>query len=297
MAFHAPPAGHPERPQRLAAALRGARAASAPLPELESPMAERRALERVHPPAYLDAIDLACSRGGWLDADTYAHPPSREAYLRAAGGAVAAVEAVLRGELAARSASAGPRATTRSPSGRWASASSTTSPSRPARPRRPARAGWPSSTGTSTTATGRRTSSGATRTCSSSACSSGRSGRGAAARTRRARARGAGATRNLAFAEGTGPKEYLRRFEGEVLPALEAFAPELLIVSCGFDAHERDPLAGLRLQDETYGELTRGMVEVARRCSAPPPVVVLEGGYDLQAVEAGCREVVEALAG
>jgi acetoin utilization deacetylase AcuC-like enzyme len=106
---------------------------------------------------------------------------------------------------------------------------------------------------------------------------------------------GAGTTLNLCFAAGTEPEAYLGRFEGEALPAVEAFEPELVVVSCGFDAHERDPLADLRLRDATFGRLMAGVVEVAHRASAPPPVAVLEGGYDLQALEHGCAEVVRAL--
>ena len=106
---------------------------------------------------------------------------------------------------------------------------------------------------------------------------------------------GVGATVNITFPAGTGPAAYLARFTGEALPALELHRPELVLVSCGFDAHRNDPLAGLALEDETYGELARAALDSCRRVGAAGPVVLLEGGYDLDAVEHGVREVVSAL--
>ena len=103
---------------------------------------------------------------------------------------------------------------------------------------------------------------------------------------------GAGATVNITFPAGTGPAAYLARFTREALPALELHRPELVLVSCGFDAHRNDPLAGLALEDETYGELARAALDSCRRVGAAGPVVLLEGGYDLDAVEHGAREVV-----
>ena len=69
-----------------------------------------------------------------------------------------------------------------------------------------------------------------------------------------------------------------------------------MLVSCGFDAHRDDPLAGLALEDATFGVLARETREACARAGAAGPVVLLEGGYDLAAVEHGTREVVGALA-
>ena len=80
----------------------------------------------------------------------------------------------------------------------------------------------------------------------------------------RGRGEGEGATLNVPLAAGTGPDEYLARFEGEVLPAVRAFAPDLILVSCGFDAHRDDPLAELRLESETFGVLAAALCETAR---------------------------------
>ena len=108
---------------------------------------------------------------------------------------------------------------------------------------------------------------------------------------------GAGATVNITFPAGTGADAYLARFRADALPALERHRPELVLVSCGFDGHRDDPLAGLALEDETYGSLARDTVEACARIGAAGPVVLLEGGYDLGAVEHGSAEVVRALAG
>src|SRR5689334_20358966 len=290
MADHAPPDGHPERPARLPAALRGARAAGVEIEERAAQPAAREALLRVHPEAYLDAIDEACARGGWIDADTYAHPPSREAYLRAAGAAVAAAEAVWRRELDGALCLVRPpghHAAPVRPMGFCLvnNVACATRAAQAAGARRVAIVDWDVHHGNGTQDVFWRDGdvllvslqqwplwplSGS--------------------EEERGEGEGLGATRNLCFPAGTTAEAYLARFEAEVLPALEAFAPELLLVSCGFDAHERDPLAELRLRDETYGQLMAGVVEVARRCSAPRPVVLLEGGYDLEAVEHGTRE-------
>jgi acetoin utilization deacetylase AcuC-like enzyme len=295
MAEHAPPDGHPERPARLAAALRGVRGAGVELAEREAQPAPREALLRVHSEDYLDALDEACEVGGWIDADTYAHLPSREAYRRSAGGAIAAVEDVLAGELDGAISLGRPpghHATPVRPMG-FCLVSNVACAVRAGQAkgaRRVAVVDWDVHHGNGTQEVFWRDADVLVVSLQQWPLwplSGGEDERGEGP--------GAGTTLNLCFAAGAEPEAYLARFEGEALPAVEAFEPELVVVSCGFDSHERDPLADLRLRDETYGRLMAGVVEVARRTSAPPPVVVLEGGYDLQALEHGCAEVTRAL--
>ena len=69
-----------------------------------------------------------------------------------------------------------------------------------------------------------------------------------------------------------------------LLPALEAFRPQLLLVSAGFDAHWRDPLAQLQLDADDYAWITGELVAIARRHGEGRIVSMLEGGYDLQAL-------------
>jgi acetoin utilization deacetylase AcuC-like enzyme len=83
-------------------------------------------------------------------------------------------------------------------------------------------------------------------------------------------------TVNVPLAEGSGDAEYGTAFETAVEPAVRAFEPELLLVSAGFDAHEQDPLGGMRVT-------AAGFQELSARCAslAPRVVAVLEGGYNL----------------
>jgi acetoin utilization deacetylase AcuC-like enzyme len=91
------------------------------------------------------------------------------------------------------------------------------------------------------------------------------------------------------------PKVYAAAFERVVLPIVEQFAPSFALVSCGFDAHERDPLAEMRLSAAGYGAMTRSLL--ARLPEACPLGVVLEGGYDLEALTASSDAVARALFG
>jgi acetoin utilization deacetylase AcuC-like enzyme len=81
---------------------------------------------------------------------------------------------------------------------------------------------------------------------------------------------------NVPMSAGSGDEQYLHAFDHTVAPALERFAPELVIVSAGFDAHERDPLAGMRVTADGFRELARRTRSLAPRIAA-----VLEGGYNL----------------
>jgi acetoin utilization deacetylase AcuC-like enzyme len=95
---------------------------------------------------------------------------------------------------------------------------------------------------------------------------------------------GEGTTLNAPQPPGAGDREWLGALEGTVLPALEAFRPEFLIVSAGFDAHERDPLAQTQLSTEAFGTMTVLALDLARRCCRGRLVSTLEGGYDLDAL-------------
>jgi acetoin utilization deacetylase AcuC-like enzyme len=82
---------------------------------------------------------------------------------------------------------------------------------------------------------------------------------------------------NVPMSAGSGDEEYLRAFYHTVAPALERFDPELVIVSAGFDAHELDPLAGMRVTAAGFRELAQRTAAIAPRLAA-----VLEGGYNLE---------------
>jgi acetoin utilization deacetylase AcuC-like enzyme len=96
-------------------------------------------------------------------------------------------------------------------------------------------------------------------------------------------------TLNIPMRAGSGDEEYRRAFERVVEPALARFQPELVLVSAGFDAHEDDPLADLRVTEDGFRELSRRCAAAAPRCAA-----VLEGGYNLETLP---RLVAAALEG
>jgi acetoin utilization deacetylase AcuC-like enzyme len=95
---------------------------------------------------------------------------------------------------------------------------------------------------------------------------------------------GEGATLNCAMPAGSGDADWLRALETRVLPALEDFRPQALLLSAGFDAHAADPLSGTRLSAEGYGEITRDLVGLAESACGGRVVSLLEGGYDLEAL-------------
>ncbi len=104
---------------------------------------------------------------------------------------------------------------------------------------------------------------------------------------------GVGNIFNTPLAAGDGGDELREAFENRILPALNAFGPELIIVSAGFDAHERDPLGSLCMTAGDFAWVTRELMSAAERHCDGRLVSVLEGGYDLQ----GLRESVTAHVG
>lgn len=103
-------------------------------------------------------------------------------------------------------------------------------------------------------------------------------GTGAAAET------GVGNIFNSPLAPGDGGPELRAAFTDRIVPALQAFSPELIIVSAGFDAHERDPLGSLTMTTDDFGWVTRELMKSAEKLCDGRLVAVLEGGYDLQAL-------------
>ena len=107
--------------------------------------------------------------------------------------------------------------------------------------------------------------------------------------------RGAGATINVPMNAGEGDDTYREVFQKVLLPAADAFQPDFVIVSAGFDAHKDDPLASMGLTEEGYADLTRMVVSIARRHSRGRLLSCLEGGYNLQALAASVERHLLAL--
>jgi acetoin utilization deacetylase AcuC-like enzyme len=85
-------------------------------------------------------------------------------------------------------------------------------------------------------------------------------------------------------------------FEDVILPVIGQFRPDLVLVSAGFDAHERDPLAGMRLTTGAFGAMTGALRRAAEDCCGGRIALVTEGGYDLRALAASLTAAVSALA-
>ena len=106
---------------------------------------------------------------------------------------------------------------------------------------------------------------------------------------------GRGYTVNVPLVAGSGDAEYARAFERVVLPVVESYAPDLLLVSAGFDASARDPLAQMELSANAFGWMARELARVTAASTKGRMALVLEGGYDLVALEAGLRSAVEGM--
>lgn len=280
-ARHDPGRGHAESPARLAAVLNALDHPDfAALPREEAPLATREALCLAHPAAYVDAILALEPPEGEvlaLDPDTFVGPGSVAAARHAAGGAMLAVDAVLGGR--ANTAFAAVR-----PPGHHAEATQAMGFclfNNVAIAAHHARARW----GVRRVAVvdfdvhhGNGTQHMFERDPELFYASSHQMpcypGTGAAHET------GVGNIVNMPLRPGDGGAAFRAAWERTGLPALRRFAPELLIVSAGFDAHRDDPLAQLRLEAADFGWITDALLEVA----GGRMVSVLEGGYDLAAL-------------
>ncbi len=100
---------------------------------------------------------------------------------------------------------------------------------------------------------------------------------------------------NAPLRAGDGGPEFREAFETVILPRLRTFAPEFIVISAGFDAHVRDPLANLNLQEADFDWVTRKLMEVADTSASGRIVSVLEGGYDLQGLARSAAAHVTAL--
>ena len=88
---------------------------------------------------------------------------------------------------------------------------------------------------------------------------------------------------------------YLRTLDEQVLPELEKFAPGVIILSAGFDAHRNDPLSATQVSEAGYREMTRRVMDLAASCAGGRILSMLEGGYDLDALAASVQVHLEEL--
>lgn len=283
---HAVP-GHPERPDRVTSILQrvGDDPALGELPWLEPDPATPELALLVHEPDTVRRVEEVSRRGGgWFDPDTYCTEYSYAVALDAVACAARAARAVTSGEV--RSAFAlvrppGHHATATRPMGfcLFNNAAIAVRVGQLAGARRVAVLDVDVHHGNGTQAifNGDR---------SVLYCSLHEypfyPGTGAA--EERGAPDAEGFTLNVPLPAGTDGTEWLRRFDDAIIPAVDAFEPDLVVVSAGYDAHVRDPLADLALEVDTYTAIAERVATVATRHAGGRSVWLLEGGYELDAL-------------
>lgn len=108
---------------------------------------------------------------------------------------------------------------------------------------------------------------------------------------------GEGYTVNIPLPAGCGDAEYVDAFRCIVEPIAHEYAPEMVLISAGFDAHHRDPLGGMEVSEAGFRAMTRILLDVAQKHSQGRCAAILEGGYDLQAIHDASAVVLDELAG
>ena len=299
MGGHQPP-GHPERPQRLDAVVAGvtdgASAARADLVAGAVEAADRVALERAHSGRYLDLLEDARLGGGWIDADTYLGPGSWNAARLAAGATIHAAEAVARAEAEVAFAVVRP-------------------PGHHARPERAA--GFCLLNNIAIAVKALRADGLAQRIAildwdvhhgdgtqaifdaDPDLCYASTHQMplypGSGTADERGTGPAAGTKHNVPLRPGSGDEPFVMAWTTQLLPAVEAFAPQALLVSAGYDAHRVDPLAELEVTAAGFGQVAEAVGAMARRLGLPGVALTLEGGYDLEALHDSVAATIEGL--
>jgi acetoin utilization deacetylase AcuC-like enzyme len=286
--------GHPERPDRI-------RAIEAELQRRdwlgwerrEAPAASMEQLLRVHPQQYVDAVREVSSRAGAFDLDTPTSTGSWDAALHAAGGACALVDELQSGR--SRVGFAGLR-----PPGHHAEATRAmgfclfANVSIAARhalalgAERVLVLDWDVHHGNGTNAIFHESAEVLFASIHQYPFYP-----GTGALEDVGSGEGEGYSLNLPVPEGSGEVVFASLVEHVVAPVARAFAPDLVLVSAGFDAHRDDPVGGCTLETESFGQLARQTLALA---GDAPVGAVLEGGYDLDALALSTAETMAALA-
>ena len=297
-AHHLTPPGHPERPERAEALRRVALAWAAAGHALVEPApADDGTLALVHDPGYIAAIRDTAGRAVRLDPDTSTSPESYEVARLASGAVVDGVRHVL-------ATSADPAIALVRPPGHHAE-------------RAHAMgfclfnsvavgAAWARAAGVGKVAIvdfdvhhGNGTQAAFYDDAAVLFVSSHQypyyPGSGAAAEV--GVDAGAGFTVNLPLEAGAGDADLDEVFRAVAVPVLEAFAPDLVLVSAGFDAHQSDPLGGFRMTPDGFANLARLVQGVAARHAAGRLVYVTEGGYDIDGLTTSLNAVLDVVAG
>ena len=263
----------------------------------ESPAATREQLEAVHPAAHIDAIEQLCRNGGGaIDADTAVGPHSHLAAIHSAGGACAMVDALFTGQAAVGASlhrPPGHHAETATAMG-FCLYNSVAIAARHARDahgcQRVLIVDWDVHHGNGTQEIFYDTDEVLFASIHEWPLYP-----GTGASNERGRGPGLGATINLPVPAGSGNAAFCSLVAHVVVPAARRYRPELVLISAGFDAHERDPLAGCTVTEAGYGVMAQTLRAFGDELEVPVGLV-LEGGYDLQALAASVVATLSALA-
>lgn len=252
------------------------------------------AITRIHEPRLLDDLGMiAGRRGGWIDADTMMAPDSLDVARLASGAAIAAVDAVMEGPSRRAFVVSRPPGHHATPSRSMGfcllnSVAIAAAHALHRGLRRIAILDWDVHHGNGTQDAFYDRSDVLFVSLHRAPFYP---GTGALSET--GAGAGKGFTLNIPLLAGTGDATYSRQMRNVVTPAIDAFVPELLLVSAGYDAHVDDPLGGMTVTEAGFQELTRAAIELADRWSDGRLAMILEGGYNPPAL---ARCVADAIA-
>ncbi|MCC6888275.1 MAG: histone deacetylase family protein [Hyphomicrobiales bacterium] len=293
---HRTPSGHPERPERLRAVEKALAAdAFGTLMRAEAPAADLETVALCHPLDFVIAVQDASPREGLVqvDADTTMSPGSFEAALRAVGGVVHAVDQVMTGSATNAFVAVRPpghHAETVRPMGFCLfnnAAIGARYAQRKYAAERVAIIDFDVHHGNGSQDI---FWSDATVMYASTHQMPLYPGTGAVSES------GEHDTIvNAPLRAGDGGSRFREAFDTRIMPRLRDFRPDLLVISAGFDAHTRDPLANLNLVEADFAWVTQRLMEIADQCAHDRVVSVLEGGYDLEGLAASVAAHVNAL--
>lgn len=290
---HVSPGQHPERPERLIAAIEGVAGSDVETVEVEARAATRDELRRVHSADFLDRLQAFCADGGGsIDSDTYAVERSWDAARFAAGAGLTAIEAIEKGD-------ADVGFSVVRPPGHHAEADRTmgfclinniavSAAALAGRGQSVAIVDWDVHHGNGTQEIFFRSPDVLYISLHHAPFYPGTGrieevGKGL----------GVGATVNIPVRGGSDGSVYRGAFSRIVVPILDQFKPDWLLVSAGYDGHAADPLGGMALNADDYGAMAAALGEVMHRTNT---VFYLEGGYDLQAIRDSVTATLEGYA-
>ncbi len=290
---------HPERPERLEAARAALARADLALTrlEVEARDASDAELLRVHEPAYLEKLGHTAGKQGWFDADTYYCGTSAAAARRAAGAAVALVDSLLEGRASYGLGLLRPPGHHARPGSAmgFCLLNNVAVAAAHARQRGVDRVlvlDWDVHHGNGTQEMFYGDPSVLYVSLHESPFYP-----GTGARDELGTGDGLGFTVNLPLVAGAGDAVYVAAFERVVAPIAEQYQPELLLVSAGFDAHVRDPLAGMCVTEAGYASMLEQMLATLPDRGAGRVALLLEGGYDLRALGSSLLATLHVLDG